>query len=94
MKIFLKLKFLYDHEHMSKLSCDVFLSIAKKDEKLKSHVKKVNLTCECGDDECDGTECDIPEGYVRSMVFGKSSQPRKEVRPFVAEQPPNARMLN
>ncbi len=58
--------------------------------KLKSHAKKFDLTCECGDEDCDGTECDLPKGHVRSMVFGEQSQQRKEVRPFVAEHPPNA----
>lgn len=35
---------------------------------------KVKLDCECGDDDCDGTECDfIPEepGQTRPMTFKK-----------------------
>jgi hypothetical protein len=40
---------------------------------------RLNLVCaDCLDDECDGTECDLPPGYVRSMVFGVKSKPREE----------------
>jgi hypothetical protein len=48
---------------------------------------RVSLLCaDCLDEECDGTECDIPAGYVRSMVFGVKSKPK----PYVDEQPSNA----
>jgi hypothetical protein len=46
----------------------------------------INLCADCEDDECDGTECFLPEGYVRSMVFGERSQPRI-VLPFIPMQP-------
>ena len=44
-----------------------------------SNERKINLLCaDCNDNKCDGTECDLPDGYVRSMVFGVRSQPRQE----------------
>jgi hypothetical protein len=48
---------------------------------------KINLLCaDCKDNECDGTECDLPDGYVRSMVFGVRSQPRQETPEQRAER--------
>ena len=47
--------------------------------KSKMSNQKINLLCaDCNDNKCDGTECDLPDGYVRSMVFGVRSQPRQE----------------
>jgi hypothetical protein len=57
--------------------------ILMKEEQPVAHI---NLCADCEDDECDGTECFLPEGYVRSMVFGVRSQPRI-VLPFIPMQP-------
>jgi hypothetical protein len=56
-------------------------------EQLTQKLQKINLLCaDCKDNECDGTECDLPDGYVRSMVFGVRSQPRQETPEQCAER--------
>ena len=49
--------------------------------------QKINLLCaDCNDNKCDGTECDLPDGYVRSMVFGVRSQPRQEKKEEIVKE--------
>jgi hypothetical protein len=64
----------------------VYLGLKEPILKEEQPVAHINLCADCEDDKCDGTECFLPEGYVRSMVFGVRSQPRI-VLPFIPMQP-------
>jgi hypothetical protein len=59
---------------------------------------KIVLMCECGDEECDGTDCDYPNKsidflyhkYVRIHVEHNIEEKEEVREPPNATQPPNA----